>query len=205
MLPIDTPQQLALIEPERQRVIRLPRAGLPRGFLTRQDDRQAIEIGDDAPIDGLVDREQPGLMCQELADSDALLAVLRELRPVCADPFVVVEPTPRVGDCEGHRGEALGGRMDDHHRVLVPRLSGLLVSDATPEIDDFLAAVIRATGAAQFPASSEVVGECVARRLEATTDLSLYGVWCQYICTAGSGRSVSGPQEGGRQYHDPEQ
>ena len=54
MLRIDAPDEFALIETERQRVIRLARARLPHGFLPRQDDRQAIEVGDDAPIDGLV-------------------------------------------------------------------------------------------------------------------------------------------------------
>lgn len=49
----------------------------PRGFLTRQHDRQAIEVGDDAAIDGLVEREEPRLVCQELADGDSLFALLR--------------------------------------------------------------------------------------------------------------------------------
>ena len=82
MLRIDPAQQLAFVEPERDGVIRLPRSGLPRGLLTRQHDRQAIEIGDDAAIDRLVEREQPRLVRQELADGDSLLALLRELRPV---------------------------------------------------------------------------------------------------------------------------
>src|SRR5262249_37185453 len=151
-------------------VIRLPRSGLPRGFLTRQDDRQPIEIDDDAAIDGLVDGEQTGLVCQELADGDALFALLPELRPVRTHPFVVVEPTARVGNGERHSGQALGGRMDDHHRVLLPRLARQLVPDTAPEVDDFFAGVIRTTGAAELAASSEVVAECLAHRLEATTD-----------------------------------
>ena len=45
MLRVDAPQQLALVEPERQRVIRLPRPRLPGRLLTRQHNGQAIEIG----------------------------------------------------------------------------------------------------------------------------------------------------------------
>ena len=160
-------------------MIRLPRSGLPRGFLTRQHDRQAIEIGDDAAIDGLVDREQPCLVCQELADGDALFALLRELRPVRAHAFFVVEPAARVGDGERHRGQALGGRVDDHHRVLLPRLARLLVADTAPEIDDLLAAVIRAARAAQLVASREVVGKRLAHRLEPRTDLSVHARSCR--------------------------
>ena len=93
-----------------------------------------------------------------------------------ADPLFVVEPAARVGDGQGHRGQALGGRVDEHHRVLLPRLARLLVPDTAPEVDDLLAAVIGAAGAAQFPASSEVVGKRLAHGLEATTDVSLYGV-----------------------------
>ena len=120
-------------------------------------------------IDGLVDREQPGLVRQELADGDLLFALLRELRPVRAHPLFVVEPTARVGDGERHRGQALGGRVDDHHRVLLPRLARLLVSDTAPEVDDLLAAVIGAAGAAQLAASSEVLGKRLAHGLEATS------------------------------------
>ena len=78
MLRIDPPQQLAFIEPKGQRVICLACARLPGGFLTRQHHGQAIEIGDDTPIDRLVDREQPGLVGQELTDGDRSL-------PCCAN------------------------------------------------------------------------------------------------------------------------
>jgi hypothetical protein len=62
MLRIHTSQELALVEPEGEGVIRLPRPGLPRGLLPSQHDRQAIRVGDHAPIDGLIKGEQPGLV-----------------------------------------------------------------------------------------------------------------------------------------------
>ena len=40
-----------------------------------------IEVCDDAAIDRLVDREQPCLVCQELAHRYSFLPLLRELRP----------------------------------------------------------------------------------------------------------------------------
>ena len=55
MLRIDAAQQFALVEPEGDAVISLPRARFPHGFLTGQHDCQAIEV-------------------------DSLLALLRELR-----------------------------------------------------------------------------------------------------------------------------
>ena len=58
MLRIDAPQQLALVEAERDGVIGLPRTGLPCGLLTRQHDRQAIEVGDEARDRRVVEREQ---------------------------------------------------------------------------------------------------------------------------------------------------
>ena len=90
-------------------MIGLTRARLPRGFLTRQHDRQAIEVGDYAAIHGLIEGEQACLVGQELEDSDSLLSVLRELRPVRAYPLVVVEPSARVRDGERHRSQALRG------------------------------------------------------------------------------------------------
>ena len=151
------------------RVIGLPRSRFPRGFLTSQDDGQPIEIGDDAAIHGLVEREQAGLMREQLPDGDALFALLRELRPVRADPFVVVEPAPRVGDSKRHRGQALGGRVDDHHGVLLPWFARLLVPDTAPEVDDLLAAMIGAARTAQLPAASEVLGKRLAHGLKSVS------------------------------------
>ena len=78
-----------------------------------------------------------------------------------------------MGDGERHRGQALGGRVDDHHGVLLPRLARLLVADAAPEVDDLLAAVIGAAGAAQLAAPGEVLGKRLAHGLEAAADVSL--------------------------------
>src|SRR6185503_11793690 len=99
---------------------------------------------------------------QQLPDGDSLLALLRELRPISGHVCLVVEPPTRVGDCKRHRGQALARRMDDDHRVLVPRLARLLVSNTAPEIDDFLAVVKHTARAAEFPASSEVLRKRVA-------------------------------------------
>ena len=70
MLRIHAPQELAFVKPEGEGMIRLPRPGLPRGFLTSQHDRKPIKVGDHAPIDGLIKGEQPGLVAEELAHLD---------------------------------------------------------------------------------------------------------------------------------------
>ena len=59
---IDPSQQLAFVKAERERVIGLPRARLPRRFLSREDDREPVEIGDHAFVHRLVEGEQAGLM-----------------------------------------------------------------------------------------------------------------------------------------------
>ena len=109
MARIDPPQQLSLVEAERERVIRLPRAGLPLRLLTSHHHGQAIEVGHHAAIDRLVEREESRLVRQQLPHCDAPLSLLRELGPVRGDPFFVVEPTARVRQCQGHGGQALGG------------------------------------------------------------------------------------------------
>lgn len=55
---------------------------LPRRFLAGQHHRQPIEVGDDAAIHGLVDREQSCLVSEELPDRDLLFTLLPELGPV---------------------------------------------------------------------------------------------------------------------------
>ena len=162
--------------------------------------RKPIEVGDHAAIDGLVEREEPGLMSQELADGDRLLAVLRELRPVGGDPLLVVEPPAGVGECQGHRRQALGGRVDDDHRVPFPRFARLLVSNAAPEIDDLLAAEIDTAGATQLTASSKVLGERVAHRFKAATDVSLYMEVCDGTHGPSPGTSVSACVDSARRW-----
>ena len=66
-----------------------------------------------------------------------------------------------------HRRQALGGRVDDHHRVALPRLAGLPVADTAPEIHDLLAVVIGAAGAAQFSAAAKFSANASRTRLEA--------------------------------------
>ena len=78
MLWVDTSHQLAFIESEAERVVGLPRSRFPCGLLAGEDDREAIEVGDHAAIDGLVEREQPRLVGEELADGDVSL-------PCCAN------------------------------------------------------------------------------------------------------------------------
>src|SRR6516162_118985 len=109
MQGIDAAQQLAFVKAEGESVIRLPGPRLPRRFLTREDDRKAVEVGDNASVHGLIERKQACLMRQELADGDSLLALLRELRPVSTDTFLEVEPPARVGDSERHGGQTFGG------------------------------------------------------------------------------------------------
>ncbi len=157
-------------------MIGLTRPRLPCRLLTGEHDRQAIQIGDHAAIDGLIEGEQPRLVREELADGDLLFALLRELGPVPGDPLFVVEPAAGVGDREGHRGQALGGRVDEHHGVPLPRLACPLVANTAPEVDDLLAVVIGTAGATQLTASSKVLGKRLAHRLKAATDVSLYRV-----------------------------
>jgi len=54
-------------------VIPLARAWFPRGFLACEHYCHAIEVCDDAAIDRLVDREQPCLVCQELAHRSGVI------------------------------------------------------------------------------------------------------------------------------------
>ena len=109
-------------------------------------------------------------MAEELAHGDGGLAVLRELGPVARDRRVVVEPAARVRHGQRHRGEALGGRHDDDHRVLVPRLVAVGRAAATPQIDDLLAAPVRSDRGADLAAFGEVALELGAHLLEARSD-----------------------------------
>ena len=149
------------------------RAGFPRGPLARQDDRKAIEVGHDAPIDAIIDREQGCLVRKQLADGNSLFALLRELWPIRTDRLVVVEPTSRVGNGEGHRCQAFGGRVHHDHRVLLPWLTRLFVPDTTPDVDDLFARFVDTASAAKFSASSEIFHEGFANGFKSAANVPL--------------------------------
>jgi hypothetical protein len=153
-------------------VIRLTRPRLPCRLLTGEHDRESVEVGHNAPIDGLIKREQPGLVSQQMPDGQALLALLRELGPVPAYALVVVEPAAGMSDGHRHCGQPLGGRVDDHHAVPLPRVACPFVPDPAPQVDDLRSAVVSAAGAAQLVSSGEVLHERVAHGLEAATDMA---------------------------------
>lgn len=116
-------------------------------------------------------------MGQELAHGYGLFSVLGKLRPVLADPFLVVEPPPGMGDGQGHRSQALGGRVDHHHGVLLPRFAGRLVPYASPQVDDLLASIVHATGAAKFAPPGEILSERIPHCLKARAQLPLNTDW----------------------------
>jgi hypothetical protein len=64
----------------------------PTRFLTSEHDRQTIQVGNHAAIDGLIKGEQLFLVREKLAHGDLLFALLRELRPVGGDSLFVIEP-----------------------------------------------------------------------------------------------------------------
>src|SRR5262249_37688289 len=120
----------------------------------------------------LVEGVQPSLMREELADGDAVLALLREFRPVGAHALFIVQPPARMSDRKRHGGQPFCSRIDYHHRVPLPGFAGLLVSNATPDVDDFLAVVVGAASRAELMPPSEVVGEYVPHVFTAPCDAS---------------------------------
>jgi hypothetical protein len=64
--------------------------------------------------------------------------------------------------------------MNDNHGVLFPRLARRLVSDATPQVNQFLSMVKNATGTAQLSPSTEVLGKRFAHSFKARADVTFY-------------------------------
>ena len=83
-----------------------------------------VEVDEVGEAERRVDRAQPGLVRQQLAHRDVLLAVRGELRPVARHRRVVVEQPAAVRDGDRHRGDALRGREHRDQRVLLPRRRG---------------------------------------------------------------------------------
>ena len=116
----------------------------------------------------------------------------------------VIEPTARVGDRQRHGGETLGGRVNDHHRVLFPGLTRLLVPDTAPEIDD----ASRRDDIHSTRSPARGVEQSYRRTPDGPPrsdyDPSLY-LAAHKIRPVGPGRGVQGPQQDSCQRHHPEQ
>jgi hypothetical protein len=63
--------------------------------------------------------------------------------------------------------------VDQHHGVLLPRLTGTLTPNAAPQIDNLLAAVKGAAGSAQLASPNKIIDERLAHGLKATADVPL--------------------------------
>ncbi len=133
-----------------------------------------VQIGDQGFIKRMIEREQSGLMGQELADSDLLFSILRKLGPVMTDELVVIEPASRMGHRESHSRETFSRGVDERHRVLFPGCPGHYVSHATPQINDLFSFVIHATGSTDLSPVRKILGECCAHFFVSAAYKSMY-------------------------------
>ena len=170
MRRVDVADQLLHVEPDRHRVVPVPRSRLPGRLLTRERKRHVVEVTHVLGAQRIVDPDQPRLVTEELAHSDGALAVLGELRPVLGDRCLVIDPAARVRDGDRHRRETLGGRVDDDQGVLVPRCVPAQRAAAIPQIDHLPATPIRGDGSADLAPLREVALELNTYLLEALSD-----------------------------------
>ena len=63
--------------------------------------------------------------------------------------------------------------MDDHHRVLLPRFSGLLVPDTALEVEDLLTVMKGTAGSTELASPDKVLGEDLANGLKTAADVPL--------------------------------
>jgi hypothetical protein len=80
-------------------------------------------------------------VAQYLPNSDVTLTVLRELRPIRGDRFVVVE-LPAVGEHVGAGGDHTSGRTPAHGKCVAFLGIPIQGANSTPHVDDEPAMVI---------------------------------------------------------------
>src|SRR6185312_8604732 len=104
---------------------------------------------------------------------DLLLAVLAELRPELCHRGIDVELAAARQHMRAERGRTLGAGKDDADRVARPRLAGLGIGKAAPQVDHRLAADRQADGGAQLAALRKVLLKSFGDALEARLARSL--------------------------------
>jgi hypothetical protein len=108
---------------------------------------------------------EAGLVTQDLADRDPVLARLCELGPVLRHGIVVVDQAAIGEDVQQCRGHALRGGERERERLGLPG-AALLVTGTRPAVDHRLAAVIDAQRRATGPVLRNLTLESLGRLLE---------------------------------------
>ncbi len=154
-----------------ERVVAVGDTGLPVGrlHLERVDHRLprhhlvARQLG--------VDGGETGLVAEQPAHGDLLLARLAELGPVGDDRRVDVEQPALREQVGAGRGGALRRREHDLQGVVVVRRAGV-VADTAPEVDDLGAVDVERVARPDLAVLLEVVRERVAYAFESRLDVS---------------------------------
>ena len=170
---VESPDQLALVPAEADPVVAMTGTRLPQRALSSDHRGEAVEVLQQSHVERLVDDGQARLVTEQLAHGHAVLARLREFRPVGGDALVVVEAAARVRQRQRHRRQPLGRRVDQDERVLRPRCARASVTHAAPQVDHLLAAAVRRAGSAQLAAFGEVSLELRPHELEPGRDESV--------------------------------
>jgi hypothetical protein len=113
-----------------------------------------------------VQRRQAGLVSQQPADQEALLALGGELGPVGGDRRVQVQFASLDEQQRAGSGRRFGGGINDLQGVVLPRPGGLGIGDAAPQVGHRSAVQVHADRRAHFRAVGEVRRERLADRLE---------------------------------------
>jgi hypothetical protein len=135
----DPPDHLPHQEPEGERVVAVPGARLPERGLGGQPRAHVVPVVEPARRKGLAQGRQPGLVVQQVAHEDPLLAVGGELWPVRRHGGIEVELPGGRQQVGAQGGGALGGGHGHAQRVLLPGPAALGVGGAAPQVDDRLA------------------------------------------------------------------
>ena len=132
----------------RDRVIAGRRARLPPRLLRGQQRGRLVPVVQVVGLHRLLPARQSRAVTQEMANLDALLAILLELGPVASDGRVQVELASVREHERAQRSHGLRRRPDVDDRVLLPRLCARLVDMPAPDVDHEVAVVHdRHTGA----------------------------------------------------------
>src|SRR5258708_32950764 len=106
---IGAPDEFALIPTQAEGMVAMARSRFPQRPLAGQDRGQGILIRQDLGGQWLLNHCEASLVPKQLANSDALFALLGQLWPVASYGSLVIEGAARGRQSPRQRREALGG------------------------------------------------------------------------------------------------
>ena len=165
-LPRHTPDKLAHRPAKIHHMIAIARARLPERLLRLKARDHIVPLKKPAIFDGLTKGRHAAFMVQHHLNRSVLFSILREFWPIVFDQRHRVQLALIDENVCANRRRRFRAGKDDGHSVLRPSLTGSIVSQTAPQINQRLSVHAQTNRCAHFAALGKIAFKFISNSLE---------------------------------------